>query len=325
MKILGMGNALIDVLAKLNNEDLLAELNLPKGSMSLIDVHTRNQMFDKIKDFDVKYTTGGSAGNTCLAAANLGVPVGFIGKVGDDDYGKFYIKEYETAGIKPHFIYAPNQASGTAMALITPDGERTFGTYLGVAAELEKNDLQTIDFSNYTHFYIEGYLVQNHELIESALALAKAAGLTTALDLASYNVVENERDFLEKLITQYVDIVFANEDEAKALTGKTDPKEAVMELSRKTQIAVVKTGGEGSWIMQNDELVYVPVKKIVPTDTTAAGDYYAAGFFYGLKNNKNLKQCAESGSLLASKVIQVVGTKLSSETWKKIITQIETI
>ena len=325
MKILGMGNALIDVLAKLKNEDLLTELNLPKGSMSLIDAHTRNKMFDKIKDFDVKYTTGGSAGNTCLAAANLSVSVGFIGKVGDDDYGKFYKKEFEETGIKSHFIYVPNQASGTAMALITPDGERTFGTYLGVAAELEKDDLQTIDFSEYTHFYIEGYLVQNHELIESALVLAQAAGLTTALDLASYNVVENEREFLEKLITKYVDIVFANEEEAKALTGKENPKDAVIELSRKTQIAVVKTGGEGSWVMQNDDLVYVPVKKIIPTDTTAAGDYYAAGFFYGLKNDKSLKQCAELGSLLASEIIQVVGTKLSPETWEKIINKIELI
>jgi len=317
MKILGMGNALIDVLAKLKNDDLLNDLDLPKGSMSLIDVEKRNLIFDKIKNIDVKMTTGGSAGNTCLAAAHLGLSVGFAGKVGEDSYGEFYVEEFEKAGVKPYFIQVPDSPSGTAMDLITPDGERTFGTYLGVAAELKKEDLYQIDFQEYTHFYIEGYLVQNHELIEGALSLAKASGLKTALDLASFNVVENEREFLLELIDKYVDVVFANEDEAKALTGK-EPKEAVLELSRSIEIAVVKTGGDGSWVMQQDELVYVPVEKIVPLDTTAAGDYYAAGFFYGLKNNKSLKQCAELGSLLAFEVIQVVGTKLSSEAWEKI-------
>jgi sugar/nucleoside kinase (ribokinase family) len=316
MKILGIGNALVDVLVKLSDDILLSELNLPKGSMNLIDVHTRNKLLDKVKQWEMKMTTGGSAGNTSLALTKMGMDVGFVGKVGEDEHGAFYIKELEEAGITPHFIFNENP-SGTAIVLITPDGERTFGTYLGVAAELEHFELQEDIFKQYTHFYIEGYLVQNHKLIESALAMAKANGLTTALDLASYNVVEAEREFLEELIDKYVDIVFSNETEAQALTGK-NPEEAILEIGNKVSIAVVKTGGDGSWVKQGNELIHVPVQRINPVDTTAAGDYYAAGFFFGLAQNASLKQCAQLGSLLASEIIQVVGTKLPDSTWNAI-------
>jgi sugar/nucleoside kinase (ribokinase family) len=284
--------------------------------MNLIDVHARNRILEKMKHWEVKMTTGGSAGNTSLAMAKMDIPVGFIGKVGKDEHGQFYIREFEETGIRPHFIYS-EKPSGTALVLITPDGERTFGTYLGVAAELERFELQEEIFPEYTHFYIEGYLVQNHDLIEGALALAKSRGLTTALDLASYNVVEAEREFLQDLIDKYVDIVFANETEAKALTGK-DPEEAILEMGDKVQIAVVKTGGDGSWVKRGEELVYVPVKRIDPLDTTAAGDYYAAGFFYGLHKQATLKQCAQIGSLLAFEIIRVVGTQLPESTWETI-------
>jgi sugar/nucleoside kinase (ribokinase family) len=319
MKILGIGNALVDILAKLGNDSLLGELDLPKGSMNLIDVNTRNRILDRLKEQEIKMTTGGSAGNTALALTQMGVSTGFIGKVGADDLGKFYIKEFEDAGVTPHFIFNEDP-SGTAIVLITPDGERTFGTYLGVAADLQKEELQEEIFHHYTHFYVEGYLVQNHELIEGALQLAKSIGLTTAMDLASYNVVEAERAFLQELIDKYVDIVFANETEAKALTGK-EPKEAAEAIGAQTQIAVVKTGGDGSWVKQGETLIHVPLEKILPVDTTAAGDFYAAGFFYGLEKHASLKQCAQIGSLLAAEIIKVVGTKLPESTWKEIRTK----
>jgi sugar/nucleoside kinase (ribokinase family) len=316
MKILGMGNALVDMLAKLENDDLLNELQLPKGSMNLINVTARNKIFDQLKGINIQMTTGGSAGNTTLALTQMGVTTGFIGKIGEDEQGRFFLREYEQAGIQPHFI-SSNKPSGTAMVLITPDGERTFGTYLGVAAELQSSDLQPEIFRQYTHFYIEGYLVQNHDLIEEALNTAKSLGLTTALDLASYNVVEAEKEFLQQLIDKHVDIVFANETEAKALTGK-DPEEAVNILGDQVKTAVVKTGGDGSWVKHNGTTIYVPVETLVPVDTTAAGDYYAAGFLYGLEQQASPWQCAQIGSLLAREIIQVVGTKLPETTWEKI-------
>jgi sugar/nucleoside kinase (ribokinase family) len=317
MKILGIGNALVDVLAKLSDDNLLKELDVAKGSMNLIDSERRKTVFEKMDGLDIKMTTGGSVSNTTLALRKIGVPVGFIGKIGNDEYGTFYLREMTESGVKLHLIQE-NTFSGTAMAMITPDGERTFCTYLGAAAEMKDSDLDETVFEQYTHFYIEGYLVQNHELIETAARIAKSLGLITMIDLASFNVVEADRDFIQKLVAEYIDIVFANEEEAHALTGKT-PEAAAHEIAGKVQIAIVKAGDKGSWIKQEDSLVHVPVhEKIVPVDSTAAGDYYAAGFFYGMENGASLKKCAQLGSLLSYYIIQVVGTKLPEETWNEI-------
>ncbi|MDH8701439.1 sugar/nucleoside kinase (ribokinase family) [Dysgonomonadaceae bacterium PH5-43] len=325
MKILGIGNALVDVLVKIDNDNLLSELNLQKGSMSLIDVETRDDIFNRLANINYKITTGGSAGNTCLALSYMNANVGFVGKVGDNEYGKFYIEEFMRAGVNPHFIHVNNNHTGTAMTFISADGERTFGTYLGVAGDMHKTDLNKDVLSEYTYLYVEGYLVQNHELIEGALSIAKSLGLKIAIDLASYNIVEAEKEFLLKLINNYVDIVFANEEEAKALTGK-EPQEAVEEIGSMVEMSIVKTGAKGSFVMCKGEVVYVPVRSnVAPLDTTAAGDYYAAGFLYGLTQNKTIKQCAELGTLFAGEIIQVIGTKLSAERWNSIKETAQTI
>ena len=316
MKIIGIGNALTDVLVKLKDESLLQEMELPKGSMNLIEVDKRNYLLDRTEDIEIKITTGGSACNTLLALNELGVHTGFIGKVGNDHYGNFFSNIIRDAGIHSHFIHE-EKPSGTAMVFISPDGERTFGTYLGVAAELSASDLKQDIFSQYTHLYAEGYLVQNHELIETAMKMAKNAGLKVALDLASYNVVEVEKDFLQHLIENYVDILFANEQEAEALTGK-QPEEAIHIIGKTVDIAVVKVGKEGSYVLCNNELAHVPVEELPRVDTTAAGDYYAAGFFYGMEKECSMKECAQLGSLLAGEIIQVIGTKLSRTTWNRI-------
>jgi sugar/nucleoside kinase (ribokinase family) len=317
MKILGMGNALVDVLAKLPNDELLRELNVEKGSMNLIDSEMRKAVFGKMTGLDIKRTTGGSVSNTALALKHVGVPVGFIGKVGDDEYGKFYINELLEAGVDMHLLYEPS-FSGTAMAMITPDGERTFCTYLGAAAEMKDTDLDQAIFEQYSHIYVEGYLVQNHALIEKAMQLSKSLGLTVAYDLASYNVVAADREFIQHLIDEYVDILFANEEEAVALTGKT-PGEAIHEIATKVETVVIKEGAKGSWVKNKDVFIHVPVyDKIQPVDTTAAGDYYAAGFFYGMFQGVTLEKCARLGTLLSYYIIQVVGTKLSQETWDEI-------
>jgi len=316
MKILGMGNALVDILALMKSDELLTELNLPKGSMTLIDQDKRTYIFDKIENLEKEMTTGGSASNTSLALAKMGIQTGFIGKVGSDQYGAFYIDEITKTGIIPHFI-TENAPSGTAIALISPDAERTFGTYLGAAANLTQEELEADIFKSYNYFYIEGYLVQNYALIEHAVKMAKLHGLKIAIDLASYNVVEANREFLEKIIVEYVDIVFANEEEARALTGKP-AEEAVREIAEYVEIAIVKIGEKGSLIANRENVVYVPAYKANFIDATAAGDYYAAGFFYGLFKDANLEQCGKIGSLLASNIVETVGTKLTEDCWIKI-------
>lgn len=323
-KIIGMGNALVDVLATLQDDSLLDEMNLPKGSMQLIDEDKFLKIRDKFAEMKTHKATGGSAENTMLALANLGLQPGFIGKVGNDDFGQYFKKNGVKRGIDMKLMLG-NLPTGVASTFISPDGERTFGTYLGAAATMTAENLTLDMFRGYAYLYIEGYLVQDHELILRAMQLGKEAGAQICLDMASYNIVAEDLDFFTSLVNKYVDIVFANEDEARAYTGK-EAWEAINEISSMCSIAVVKLGAQGSCIKKGTECIKLeipPVKKVL--DTTGAGDYYAAGFLYGLTSGYSLEKCSIIGSILASSVIQVVGTTLSKKKWDEIKLNIEAL
>lgn len=215
--------------------------------------------------------------------------------------------------------------SGIASTFISTDGERTFGTYLGAAATLRAEDLSRKMFAGYNYLYIEGYLLQDHDLMLRAVQLAKEEGLQVCLDMASYNVVEAERDFFDQLIVKYVDIVFANESEALVYTGKA-PHEALEEIASKCSIAVVKTGKEGSLVKKGTEVIQLlscPVDNVL--DTTGAGDFYAAGFMYGLTCGYSLEKCVQISTILATAVIQEVGTTLPAKKWDEIKLNIESL
>lgn len=324
-RILGMGNALVDVLVRMQNDSLLDRMELPKGSMQLIDEAKFKQIQECFKEMKTHKTTGGSAGNTMLGLATMGVPTGFIGKVGNDEYGTFFRKHFSKNKIEDKMLVNPLLPSGIASAFISPDGERTFGTYLGAAATLRAEDLSLEMFKGYTYFYIEGYLVQDHDLILRAIELAKEAGLQVCLDMASYNIVIEELDFFSLLINKYVDILFANEEEAKAFTGK-EPEEALEIFAKMCSIAIVKIGAEGSLIRKGSETIRVsaiPIKKVL--DTTSAGDYFSAGFLYGLTAGYSLERCAKIGSILSGNVIQVVGTHMAKPRWNEIKLNIDSM
>lgn len=218
-KIIGMGNALVDVLVRIDDDSLLEKLHLPKGSMQLIQEDTLSEIRKYTSGMKIHRSTGGSAGNTVCALAALGANPGFIGKVGQDETGVFFGDTLRQRGVNV-LLATCDLPSGIASTFISTDGERTFGTYLGAAATLRAEDLSHKMFAGYNYLYIEGYLLQDHDLMLRAVQLAKEEGLQVCLDMASYNVVEAERDFFDQLIVKYVDIVFANESEALAYTGK---------------------------------------------------------------------------------------------------------
>ncbi|BEG99900.1 adenosine kinase [Bacteroides sedimenti] len=323
-KIIGLGNALVDVLATLNNDDILHEMGLPKGSMQLIDETKLQQINTRFSQMSTHLATGGSAGNAILGLASLGAGTGFIGKVGNDDLGRFYRDNLIQNNIDEKLLVC-DLPSGIASTFISPDGERTFGTFLGAASTLKADDLTIDMFVGYTYLFIEGYLVQDHEMILHAIKLAKKAGLQICLDLASYNVVESDLQFITLLVDQYVDIVFANEEEAKSFTGK-EPKEALNVIASMCSIAIVKIGSKGSYIKKGTEEVHakaISVNKVV--DTTGAGDYFAAGFLYGLTCGYSLEKCANIGSVLSGNVIQVIGTTMPKHQWDEIKLNINNI
>lgn len=323
-KILGMGNALVDVLVTMQDDSLLEEMHLPKGGMQLIDEDKLQHIKERISTMKVHKSTGGSAGNTTLALANLGAQPGFIGKIGDDDYGQFFRKNGRKHGIDMRLLVG-DLPTGVASTFISPDGERTFGTCLGAAATMKAENLTLDMFKEYAYVYIEGHLVQDHELILRAMQLAKEAGAQVCLDMASYNIIKEDLPFFDMLITKYVDIVFVNEDEVRAYTGK-EPWEAINEIAAKCSVVVMKLGSQGSCIKKGTECIKLeipPVKKVM--DTTGAGDFYAAGFLYGLTCGYSLERCSVIGSFLASGVIQVVGTNLPKRKWDEIKLNIESL
>lgn len=321
-KILGIGNALVDSLIQIEADDLLIELNLPKGSMQLVEADIKDLIAEKCIGLKKSMASGGSAANTIHGLARLGTETSFIGTVGKDETGDFFINDLKKSNIIPLLNISEN-LSGIASTLISMDGERTFGTYLGAAVELNDIHLKAEQFVGHDILHIEGYLVFNNKLIERALILAKENGLKVSLDLASYNVVEANLDFLKEMISKYVDILFANEEEAKAFTGM-EPEDALDEIAKMVDIAVVKVGKEGSYIKRGNEKIKVGVIETTVVDTTGAGDLYAAGFLHGLAQGKDFEYCGKVASLLAGTVIQDIGAKISDENWEIIKEKIKT-
>ena len=314
--ILGMGNALTDILAVLPDDSFLRQFHLPKGSMQHVDMETGDRIWQTLKPMGVQYVAGGSAANTITGTAIFGMKSGFIGKVGDDELGHLFRSDQEQYGIKSTLLKGKS-SSGRAMVFITaPNAERTFAVYLGAALELGPDDLKPEYFHGYDYFHIEGYLVQNQSLIRRAIAMARDAGCIISLDMASYNVVESNEAFLHDIVDRHVDIVFANETEARSFTRLDDPKDALDEIARHCSIAVVKIGKDGSMVRQGDEYHYIGAWPADTIDATGAGDTYAAGFLYAHSLGRTLKECGEVGSIIAAKVVEVIGTKIDIPRWK---------
>jgi len=271
----------------------------------------------KIQPLKKNEISGGSAANTICGLAALGVETAFFGKVGKDRLGEIFERNLIRNGITPLLQYSNNE-TGHALALVSPDGERTFATYLGAAVELEPDDLTSNMFQGYTHFYIEGYLVQHHELIRRAVELAMENDLKVILDLASFNVVKDNLDFLHFLVKEYADVVFANADEACVFSNGKKPEDALSEIAKDCWIAVVKTGKDGSLIQNGKQVFRIQATRANCIDTTGAGDLYAAGFLYGLLNRLHLPLCGEIGSILAGKVIELIGARIPDALWTEI-------
>ncbi len=319
-KVLSIGNALVDILMQIGNDQILTELKLPKGSMQLVDQEAAMEIERITQKFSKEIASGGSAANTINGLAKLGVDCGYIGKIGNDQFGKLFRQNLEKNNIQT-LLYNGTVDTGRANTFISRDGERTFGTFLGAAVELGADDLTPEIFKGYDVLHIEGYLVFNHDLIKRALELAKENGLQVSLDMASYNVVEANLDFLKEMVEKYVDILFANEEEAKAFTGK-EPEDALEAIAEIVDIAVVKIGENGSLIKSKGKNYKSSAILANCIDTTGAGDLYAAGFIYGLINDQPLDKCGTTGGILGGNVVEVIGATMDDARWDKIKTQL---
>lgn len=320
-KIIAMGNALVDIMTMLQSDEVLDNLNLPKGSMQLVDQETSKKVQEETSNLEKSLASGGSAANTIRSLATLGAKTGYLGKIGKDEMGEFFTNDMINTGVKPTLIKSETP-TGLAVALVSEDSERTFATHLGAAAELTPEDITADIFEGYDILHVEGYLIFNNDLIEKAMQTAKECGVTVSLDLASYNVVEANLDFLKYLVDKYVDILFANEEEAKAFTG-AEPEEALEMIAKICDIAIVKVGEYGSFVKKGLIKHQEGVIKVKPIDSTGAGDNYAAGFLYGIINNWDLAKCARAGAILSGNVIEVIGATMDEKRWDNIKSEID--
>jgi sugar/nucleoside kinase (ribokinase family) len=316
MKIIGIGNALLDVLIRIESDKTLEALGLKKGAMDLIDESKMKEIQSNQMGVNRSEVPGGSVCNSMRSLAELGATVGYAGKIGYDKEGKIYEDEIRKAGVMPYLVKKEGM-TGCSTVLISPDGERTMATHLGLAETLSDADIPIEVLKPFDCLYMEGYLISNNKLFLPVLKRAKQLGMKIALDLANFNIVNGFRDLLNEVIPEYIDVLFSNESEAEAFTGQPARK-AIELMSQKVEKVVVTIGKEGALAADNTGIIKVDALKNNPIDTTGAGDNFAAGFLFGYSKGASLEQSARIGSLLAGNVIETVGAQIPEERWCEI-------
>ena len=311
-----MGSALIDILAH-EDDAFLSKTGAVKGGMTYVDKDFIDETL-LLSSQHPALVPGGSACNTVVGIGKLGGTARFVGKCGAGTMGEFFENDLKRQNVEPALLRS-DTPTGRVLSIITPDAQRSMFTFLGASAETKPQEIAPDFFKNAAIVHIEGYLLFNPELILQVLETAKSAGASVSLDLASFNVVKESHEQLHHIVTSYVDILIANEDEALAYTGHKDEARAIEDLVADVQIAALKVGKRGSFIASRDQIVPIQPKTGAPViDTTGAGDLWAAGFLYGLVNGYTLEQCGELGSACGYEVCQVVGANIPDVGWERI-------
>jgi len=309
MKILGIGNAIVDVICKVE-ESFLSKNNLTKSTMKLVDETEFKKLLSNLKIEET--IAGGSVANSIVGLSQLSNQVSFIGKVNDDELGKKYEKSLTDQKVK--YCYSIKEEkipTGTCLILITPDSERTMCTFLGIAGKINDKDINENAVKNSDLIFLEGYLWDEGEpkkAFNKAINIAKK----TAMSLSDQFCVERHKKSFFDLVSQKLDIIFANEQEILSLIEAKNFNEVVTFAKQLKKLIIVTRGERGSIAIQKDEVVECPSKKNLKiVDLTGAGDLFAAGLLHGLVNNLSIKESLEKGTDMSSKIIQKIGARLN--------------
>ena len=309
MKILGIGNAIVDVICKVD-EKFISENNLTKGTMKLI--FDENEFKNLLSNLKVEKTiSGGSVANSIVGLSQLQNEVGFIGKISDDNLGNKYEEGLKKENV--NYFYSKKKediATGTCLILITPDSERTMCTFLGIAGKINENDINIDIIKESEIIFLEGYLWDEGEP-QKAFEKAINNSNKTAMSLSDQFCVErHKKDFLN-LVKEKLDLTFANEGEIMSLINAKNFNEVVSFAKEIKKHLIITRGEKGAISIFENEIVEVDVKKNLNIkDLTGAGDLFAAGYLHGLINNLSRKDCLEKGTELSSKIIQQIGARL---------------
>mgnify|MGYP001379269300 CR=1 FL=1 len=309
MKILGIGNAIVDVICKVEDK-FISQNNLAKSTMKLVDEAEFKKLLTTLKIEET--ISGGSVANSIVGLSQLGNKVGFIGKVSDDDLGNKYEEGLRKENVQ--YIYSKKKEAiptGTCLILITPDSERTMITFLGTAGKINENDIDTNAVKNSEILFLEGYLWDEGEP-KKAFERAIKCSNKVAMSLSDLFCVERHKPNFLELVKGKLDITFANEQEIMTLISAKKFDDVVTFAKEINKLIVVTRGEKGAVAISKDEVVECSAKKNLKIkDLTGAGDLFAGGFLHGLINNKSIIESLESGTEMSSRVIQIIGARLN--------------
>ena len=308
MRILGIGNAIVDVICKVE-ESFLTNNGLTKSTMKLVDELEFKKLLGNLKI--EKTISGGSVANSIVGLSQLGNKVGFIGKVNNDDLGKKYSAGLIKENVKFHYnIKQEKIPTGTCLILVTPDSERTMCTFLGVAGKINEKDIDEEMIKQCDLTFLEGYLWDKGDP-QKAFNKAIKNSKKSAMSLSDLFCVERHKEYFLELVKNKLTVTFANEQEITALIGAKDLNDVIDFVKSIKKIVVVTRGEKGAIAIQNEKVVETNAKKDLKIkDLTGAGDLFAAGFLHGYINNLDLKESLEKGTDLSSRIIQQVGARL---------------
>ncbi|MBF2054362.1 MAG: adenosine kinase [Candidatus Sericytochromatia bacterium] len=308
LDVLAICNVLKDIVIKVSEAEL-AELGVAKGMMHLVSEEQQQQILNRFENHEKTLEMGGSGPNMMRTLALLGQKVSQAGMVGEDLNGERYRQRVEQLGILNNIRQSPLGATGTSIVLITPDGDRTMNTCLGMSRCYTAKDIPDADIARSRYLVVTGYQWDTDNQIEAinhAIRVARQHNTRIVFDLADPFCVKRHRETFLNILEEYVDIVFCNRNEAQMLTER-DVEGSLEALAGLVDTVILKTGAKGSWIRQGDEACFVPCNPVDVVDTTAAGDMYAGGFLYGLLNGYSLKDAGQIATFCAETVIQHVG------------------
>jgi sugar/nucleoside kinase (ribokinase family) len=309
--VFGVGNAIVDIQLKID-EAFLQQIDVAKGMMTLVEAEKQVDVLAALAGRTTHRCSGGSACNTVVGVAALGGSAAYAGKTASDDLGRFYVDDLRKVGVS--VPVPPGQGStGTSVILITPDAQRTMLTHLGISTTLSPTDLPEQEIAKSEYLYVEGYLFPGDSTRAAALRaieIAKQRRVKVALTISDPFVVNLQRDLFWQLIEGPVDLLFANLEEARALTGDHDPIEAARKIHRHATNVALTLGKDGSILMHGDQVFPIEGVETTAVDTTGAGDMYAAGVLYGLTHGMSWKQAGRLGSHAASRIVSQMGARL---------------